>query len=395
MLYIAIELALVLCCFIIKDKDKKDNVYKIMFLLLTLLLVFRYGQGTDYFNYNIIFNNLGGYQNIFNAGDPGFNVLILLTRSIGISYIQFNAIIAIISMLLVYRFFHKFCENKLLALTVFYPVYYMVFWYSAIRQGLAMSIFVGVLLPLLHKKKYISYVIGTIITASFHLSAMFLLVLLVVKFIPLYNKKVFTGIFTTIILYQILGVQNLLIKILPSHFQSRIYVYLSDSISYSGLLNRLFIFFIVIYLFYSSSEEKKENNLFLLNIYIFGLFLYLILMTSPAIASRLNFYIKIVDCVLIANLAPMYIKTKIEIGKMAIISGIMIILLIKNINSLLYQGNYYSYVNVINYPYVTIFNKDSIHSYMQINSDERYRGLFPVKYQWPVVLDKDFEKIPD
>ncbi|WP_322382682.1 hypothetical protein [Clostridium perfringens] len=50
---------------------------------------------------------------------------------------------------------------------------------------------------------------------------------------------------------------------------------------------------------------------------------------------------------------------------------------------------------MINYPYVTIFNKDSIHSYMQINSDERYRGLFPVKYQWPVVLDKDFEKIPD
>ncbi|MDB1921736.1 EpsG family protein [Clostridium tertium] len=395
MLYIAIQLILIFCCFIIKDEDIKEIFYKVFFIFLTLFLIFRYGQGSDYFNYNIIFNNIDSYDKVFQSGDPGFNMLILLMKSIGIGYIQFNAIIAIISMLLVYIFFNKFCKNKLLALTVFYPIYYMVFWYSAIRQGLAMSIFMGILIPLLYKKKYISYIIMTVVTASLHLSAIFLLLLLVVKFIPLYNKKIFGGILISTIVYQIFNLQNVLIKILPEHFQYRISTYLSDGISYSALLNRLLIFLIVIYLFYKSNEEKKKDNLFLLNIYIFGLFLYLVLMTSPAIASRLNFYIKVVDCVLIANLAPINIKSKLEIGQMAIISLILTILLIKNISALLYQGRYYSYVNVIRYPYVTILNKDSIHSYRQASEDLRYKGLFPTKYQWPLVIDEELEKMID
>lgn len=392
MIYIAIQLVLILCCFIVKDKKNSEQFYKVFFGFLTLFLIFRYGQGSDYFNYNIIFNNIDSYEKIFTSGDPGFNILILIMRNIGISYIQFSAIIAIASMALVYRFFNKFCENKLVALTIFYPIYYMVFWYSAIRQGLTMSIFMGVLLPLLSKKKYIYYIIVTIISASLHLSAIFLLILLIVKFIPLYNKKIFGGILISIIIYQIFNLQNLLIKMLPEHFQYRISTYLSDGISYSALLNRVFIFFIVIYLFYKSNEEAKKNNLFLLNIYIFGLFLYMILMTSPAIASRLNFYIKVIDCVIIANLVPINIKSKIEIGQMIIISSLLTILLIKNISSLLYQGNYYSYVTIIDYPYISILNKDSIHSYRQASEDIRYKGLFPVKYQWPIVIDEELEK---
>ncbi|WP_300386580.1 EpsG family protein [Clostridium sp.] len=389
MIYILIQLVLIMCCFIIKDKEKKEMVYKISFIFLVLFLIIRYGQGSDYFNYNIIFNNIVGYENVFQLGDPGFNILIVFTRSLGISYIQFNSIIAIISMMLIYRFFNKFCEDKLLGLTVFYPVYYMVFWFSAIRQGLAISIFVGILLPLLYNKKYILYIIGTIITATFHLSAMFLLVLIVVKFIPLYNKKVFGGLSILIILYQVFNIQNLLIKMLPQVFQSRIYVYLSDGISYGALANRLIIFFIIMYLFYRNNEKSEEYNLFLINIYIFGFFLYLILMKSPTIASRLNFYIKIIDCVLIANLACVGAKANIKTFRLLLVSAIMIVILIKNISSLLYQGNYYSYVSVMDYPYITVFNKDSIHSYRQISEDIRYRGLYPVKYQWPVVIDEE------
>jgi len=39
---------------------------------------------------------------------------------------------------------------------------------------------------------------------------------------------------------------------------------------------------------------------------------------------------------------------------------------IKNINPYITQGNYYSWVNVINYPYITIFDKDSVTRYRHI-----------------------------
>lgn len=393
MLYIFIQLILVFLCLAITNDKRRDIAYKAMFIILTLLLVFRYGQGTDYFNYNVIYNNLSGYNNVFNAGDPGFNLLILLSKEIGIKFILFNAIIAIISMGFIYRFFEKFCKNKILALTIFYPLYYIVFWFSAIRQGFTMSIFLGILLPLLYKKKYILYIIGTIITASFHLSAAFLLVLVVVRFIPLYNKKVFGSILSGIVIYHILGVQDLLISLLPSNFQYRISTYLSDGISISALGNRVAFFVIVVALYLFFKEKDEESDKFLLNIYIFGFFLYLCLMTSPAIASRLNFYIKILDCVLLANFLPKEYKNKLSMASVAMVCSLVCLLLIKNINSLLVQGDYYSHISLINYPYISIFNKDDIHSYRQISEDIRYKSLFPSKYQWPVEIDKDLESL--
>ena len=36
---------------------------------------------------------------------------------------------------------------------------------------------------------------------------------------------------------------------------------------------------------------------------------------------------------------------------------------VKNINSYINQGNYYSDVNVLSYPYISIFNKDKLYEY--------------------------------
>ena len=59
-----------------------------------------------------------------------------------------------------------------------YPVLYLVYMVSGLRQGLAVCLFLGIALPFLMERKWIAYVITIFLTLSFHRVAFAWLVLI-------------------------------------------------------------------------------------------------------------------------------------------------------------------------------------------------------------------------
>ena len=75
-------------------RDVKPAYKKAAFALLTIMLVFRFGQGTDYFSYHYL------YENEVFFRDIGYSLLSFLCRSAGLPYPVFVAVIALICMAL-------------------------------------------------------------------------------------------------------------------------------------------------------------------------------------------------------------------------------------------------------------------------------------------------------
>ena len=66
----------------------------------------------------------------------------------------------------------------------------------------------------------------------------------------------------------------------------------------------------------------------------------------------------------------------LKMGSFRILASAVLVILmlnvetIKNIDSYITQGNYYSWVNPLNYPYSSIFNKDYVRRYLSHFDDE-------------------------
>lgn len=395
MVYLILLIAMIICCYFCKDEKSNRKAFLIFSLILTLLLMFRYGQGTDYFNYEYIFKNVNSINSpLLSGGDIGFKFLIVISKKLGFDFVMFNAIISIITMVLMIRGIDVLSKNKLLSLTIFYPLYFIVYPFSAIRQGLAMAIFIGILLKWLIDKKYIKYCIGVIIASTFHMSAIFLLGLVIVRYIDMVRMRNFIALLTALLLFKLLGIQTILLSFLPESISARASTYLTGDISISALGLRIIFMVGIYYLYYKASEEVKNENKVIMNIYIAGFFIYVFFMNSPLISSRLSAYIKIVEIILIANFMSISIKSISEVIKFSLLSLFLYVLFVKNITALIYQGDYYSHISITDYPYVSIFDKENIYTYRDLENNIHININYD-KYQWTIRPPKNFDDLPD
>ncbi|MGL5150738.1 MAG: EpsG family protein [Clostridium sp.] len=394
MIYLVLFVAMIICSFMCKDKEKNDKYYKVFFFILTGMLIIRYGEGPDYFNYQYVFNQINLLSDLRSLGDVGFNLIIFLFKQVSDSYILFSAMIGGVSMIFINSFIKRYSTNKLLSLTVFYPFYYMVYLFSAVRQGLAMTIFCAFLIPLLLNKKYIKYVVGVLLLSLLHMSAIFTLALVVVPFINFVNPKVFVAFLSAILVFKLLGVQGFFIELLPDYLQLRATSYIGGGISLSAVIQRVGLLVIIGVLYWKGSNEEKEKNKGLMNLYIVGFLIYIVLMDMNAIASRLNAYIKIIEVILIANFVPVVLAYKKELIKYSMIALLCYAILIKNVKMTMYQSDYYDSKSMLQFPFVTIFNQGDIFKYKDIK-DTRILNFFGSKYQWPPAEIEDFEELPD
>lgn len=394
MLYILLFMLMIVAGVCIKDKEKDKKAFIFFWSILTLMLLFRYGQGSDYFNYDLVYRSIGGLDTLRNASDIGFNALVFIFKFFGFKYEMFSAFIALISMIFVYMGINKLSKNKVLSLATFYSLYYMVYLISGIRQGLVLSIFLGVLIPLLINKKNIFYIIGVIVAATIHMSALVLLPLVIVNFIDFSKVKTVIILLITSLVFKVFGIQSLLISILPEAISKRVSYYLNGDISLFAIANRVLFFVIIYYLFMKATDDEKNQNKISMSIYNIGLILYILLMDSPLMASRLTAYMKVAEVILIGNLILLQKVNLKVIIRYSAVTLLVYVMLIKNISAALYQGNYYGDVTVMNYPYISILNKEDIFGYKTMN-DRSYISIFSGKYQYEVREPEWFEKLPD
>lgn len=355
-----------------KRRPDGKQLFNVVWFVLTCMLVFRYGQGTDYYEYLIKYEGVDNegsfFVNAFYHGEIGWYILNLIGAKLGVSFFVFNGIISLVDMLMIRRFILRYSPYKVFSLLLFYPTFYLTSCYSTIRQGLALCVFLGIGISLLVEKKTLKYLIMVLLLMLIHTSCIALAIL---PFLLDIKKN---------IVYLIIGGIALLfgLKYLDSYVNiDDVSGYVGDHISYAGILVRVILFFVVWRLYTlprPSDYTKTDLEKWLFKIYLTGFFISLLFYNSATISQRLTMPFKAVEIALIPILLNRnqnylaYIKNKVKLQTISLlfflVVAIMNVEFIKNINSYIEQGNYYSWVSPLNYPYSSVFDQTRIRGYI-------------------------------
>ncbi|MBR0385100.1 MAG: EpsG family protein, partial [Erysipelotrichaceae bacterium] len=129
------------------------------------MLALRYGQGSDYFSYERVFNNFGSLsdvlegRNVLNV-EIGFQILCAVFP---LDYRCFVGVISVFEMAMLYRYCRRYSRYPMVSLLIAFPTLYLTYYFSAIRQGIVLAVVLGILLPLMEKKQFFAYLIITIL----------------------------------------------------------------------------------------------------------------------------------------------------------------------------------------------------------------------------------------
>lgn len=345
-----IPLAIVGICAIVETKIKrKDIPFYIAFLVMSLFLMLRYGQGTDYFGY------LGNYELWDYHSEIGFLLLEKAFRAVGCSFEIFAICIAAFHMVCTFRVIHFYSPYKCFSLMLLYPTIYLTYYFSALRQGIIIAFFLGFMLKWLEDGKWIRYFIACIILAMIHSSAIMLIPILILKKIE--NKVLYIGI-------ALAALEGIVVCILPKNLISFIKIgsvqyYLQNiSISHIGLLERIAMAILIILLYNIYKRGKKESYHieFLYKVYLYGVVISIGFFPWGMLSSRLAVMMKATEIVLL----PMLLEKCTQLIRRLFVVGLtcyVLIMTTKNLMSYIEQGDYAGY-NAITYPYITIWQKE-------------------------------------
>ena len=329
-----------------------QTVFRLMYLLLTLMAVFRFGQGTDYFNYYEIYD-LGL---IISLKDPGYWVLNYLCAKIEIPFYVFVSCFAFVTMALFYLFLSKICKKSAFALFLFYVFFYFVLVLSAIRQGLVLAFVSSVLYPLLIQRYYLKFYVLLLFISTFHLSVLVLAIFPVFMNNKCISLKIFQVLF---ILCSILLFFN--IDFLSFFTFGRFVGYLngSDGGSVFPRIFRIILFFPILVLI----KDKFVSD-FYYKIAFVGFFVYCLFSSSDLAAARLEVYFRLSIIPIMFSLSLLSEKSI----KQPMFTYYLILssfYWFKCISTSIDEGGYIN-CNAFTYPYVSLFDADKIINYRTI-----------------------------
>lgn len=182
-MYILIGLLLTVCAIIELGNTTayRKNMYTLLFIVLTFILAFRYGQGSDYYAYYLQFDGVDASSSLLSNslyhGELGWYIILVISKRLGMNFDFFIGILSIVMMGSIYRAIKRYSPYGITSLLLLYPTFYLTYFFSAIRQGLLMSIFLGFGLELLLEKRNVKYIFLIIALSFIHKSAIILLIL--------------------------------------------------------------------------------------------------------------------------------------------------------------------------------------------------------------------------
>lgn len=359
-LYIIVGILLLLGTIIEVVNHKADNqLYKIFFVGLLLMLVFRYGQGTDYFGYEYNFEMLPltfNFKTLSNSSvhaEIGWKYLCVLSRKLGISFQFYVGIIGIVTMAFLDNFIQKHCPLKVTALFIAYPTLYLTYISSGMRQGLAICVFLGLMLDLYIQKKKFKFVIAVCICATIHTASWVLLILLFDWIREIVSRNEYIVLLFSVAFGVAFYVFGFNFNFLGRDFSNE-----SSDVSYIAVFERI-ISYIVIRICYKKYKQVDRGNKNLdlfVYIYSIGILFYGAFFSMPLLSSRMGYFFKGMELVICTILISGDKYKYPEYSTMFFyITALSMVMLVKNIDSYLSQGNYYDYITVWNYPYNNIF----------------------------------------
>ena len=380
-----------------KEENKKSPLFVILFLILTGMLCFRYGQGTDYPHYEAHYCHLNAqgdlFHNALQHGELGYYVLMMIFKRSGYSFPFFAGCISLVEMIATFRAINAHSPLKNLSLALLYPTYYLTYYYSALRQGLVLALFLDIGLTLLKRKKRVSYCAFAVMLTLFHRSALLLVVLPLL--LRLQKPRFYMWTLAVACVVPLLIRSNLFSSYLTLLEADN---YADVSVSYMALAFRLSLTYFVVRMRKSIKKNdfmerrlqrnraQEDDETLLYRIYLLGAEIYVMLSSFALISQRMTAPLKAVEILLIPIQLGKLLKlvggkrrvglllVKFGRGRPLIAISMVILLMVnvemaKNINSYIGQGDYRDDINVLNFPYVSVFDKSEAFKVRRITDD--------------------------
>lgn len=382
-LYLILFLILAICVLIGWFYPRyEEKLYIFCWILMTAILCLRFGQGTDYVTYHAIYEMIPVAIDLSQGyicglyPEIGWRLLCAFFKLLHAPFWVFTAVLGLAEMLLLHRFLKKYVPMKTAGLFLSYPVLFLVYMVSGLRQGLAMCLFLGLALPYYMEKKWIKYIISVFLLMSFHKVGFVWLLLVVVYYLPWQSCLFGVGLSIIVgMLLQIEAVAYFILEVVPIYQYHLGQFLLSGEISIFAIGERLISFLVLFVLYYYYQKKgslDKQTELFM-KAYSCGVFFYMIFMANSYYASRYAIGFKILEAVL----AVFFVRKEEKIAKLAALFFFCLTLLmgVKNLNAMVFEGGYSNAgVKLWNYPYVSIFQPEKINQYF--NYEKRFKKMY-------------------
>lgn len=348
-----------------------SNTFFLAYLILTLIMTLKQGQGQDYYNYYQIYketefwSEYGIWSVILMRGDPAYSLINLLMIKLEIPYIVYASIFSFLIMLIQYNFFKKDCNCSCICLFIFYSTIFISYDCSAMRQGMAMAIILGIGYPLIEKGRTKQFIIVGLIASTIHLSAIIcLLIPFIIDLKFSYRTTLLIIILST--LFIICGSDLLNHLPLPEFMYNRLNAYQESSATKYLAIGVRLLDIIPILLITRKGYDTNKSLLHLKNILLFGFIIYSICSFNDFIASRENIYFRMFEGLFLYQILfkTNFYKIKKSVFYLYVI--LSLIIFPKDILASMAQGEYRN-CNLFTYPYLTIFDSNQTIAYYRTN----------------------------
>ena len=345
-----------------------DIVPYLLVLILVSMMCFRYGQGSDYFGYyyNFLqeysFSEVMSHRNAIH-GEIGFRLFSSLFKKD--HYQWFVATVSIYEAAMLWLFLKKHSSNKAFSLLLFFPTVFMIYYLSALRQGIVLATFLGLGITLAENRQWGRYLILCLLLSTIHTVA------LVWLLVPVFNKVHLNALIILLPVSFILGIlasnsafSSLLISI--PYVGRNIAPYVNTGFSKTAIAEKTLTLAVVLILYYSS-RRRLDQHPWWIKAYTGGHILFFLLAFNQLLSGRLIICFKVLELLIIPELISRRCLTR-QISAVYCIL-LSLVMFSHNVNACIDQGDYHD-VGVFNYPYISVFNKDKIRKYRAADSYE-------------------------
>ncbi len=328
----------------------------IILIYVVALLGLRYRVGMDTIGYMKSFEKARDLEHFwtkrifFDRHEPGYLFVCAICKSISKEFWVLQTVISAITNTCVFIFLNRYCKNVFIGLVFFFILQWLYFSTEIMREGVAIGVFL-LNYRNLENKKWIRYYLLSLISISFHYSAV------IIWFIPLakYLKLNLPYIIICVCTFAITPILIRMSDYIPiDSISHRIIKYLGDDFNFNlnwkiGEFIKAAFPTIFVMLFSNLLKIKPTFNKLLL----IQLLLCIGTFSIPIIFSRFSNYTSIFVTVAIANfLTANHIKSWIKI---------LFISLILTTQSYYYYKMYATWM-----PYVSIINPKYVHEREQL-----------------------------
>ena len=356
---------------------KKINVlFAGIIIFVFYMLAFRYGQGTDYFGYEGWFKfserhtlqELVAERGTYHV-EVGWLIFSKFVSVMGADFRVLVFLVASVESILLFRFIKRYSGRKeCMAILLLFPTFILTYGFSAMRQGLVMCIWGGCLLPWLEEKKYVRYIIGSVLCATLLVTALYYLIFWLAKFVHSDKKSEKYLYFFCIAAFVIgiiiaqTGILNFIHSVLPVSLAGRFEIRLS----YGANLYRLVMLSLIWYIYKKIRGYDFYDYLY--NMYLINCGFFFLFSGYTLLVNRLfsMFGICIEICFICRYLNENYISENSRVGGAyikrprwkigLIIMAVCTVMFAKNMNALAQNTNY----NLFSYPYVSVKQADGL-----------------------------------